>query len=85
MAGMSSLVNVVASSAGRKKFWNIVTLGVHVDDPIITGPNLEDILKLEEQLNARFPFKALGEVSYYLGTTIERNWGAGTIVYDHTS
>jgi len=56
-----------------------VIMGIYVDDPIYTGPNLEDLLELEEQLNAKFPFKALGEANYYLGTTIERNWEAGTI------
>lgn len=56
-----------------------IYMGIHVDDPLFTGPDEEAIIEFEGMLNAKFPFKSLGEAKYYLGTTINRDWVAGTI------
>jgi hypothetical protein len=58
---------------------NYLFLGLYVDDPLMVGSDLEEMLELEEKLDERFPFKALGDAVYYLGTTIERDREAGTI------
>ena len=54
---------------GRKE----VILAIHVDDDLIMGNDLEEILEVEAQLDAKFPMKVLGDATHYLGISIERN------------
>lgn len=63
----------------RHRNGHYLFVGLYVDDPLIVGSDLEEMKQLEKDLDKEFPFKALGEAKYYLGTTIERDWEAGTI------
>jgi hypothetical protein len=53
--------------------------GIHVDDPITMSNNLEAFVKLEEDLNRKFPLKINSDATRYLGTTIHQDHTAGTI------
>jgi hypothetical protein len=46
-------------------------IGIHVD--------LDALVKLEADLNSKFPLKINGDATHYLGTTIQRDRAAGTI------
>lgn len=52
---------------------NGVIIAIYVDDLLLLGPILEDILKLKEQLANRFRMKDLGAVAWYLGMQITRD------------
>jgi hypothetical protein len=50
-----------------------VTLAIHVDDIIITGPRKVDVDAAIEQIMKAFTVTGLGDVSYYLGMKISRD------------
>ena len=54
-------------------------IGIHVDDSMIVGNDLEALTKLEATLNAKFPMKILGDISHFLGSTITRDRAAHTL------
>jgi transposase InsO family protein len=56
-----------------------VILGLHVDDDLLIGNDLKECLEVEEELNAQFPMKAMGDAHLYLGITIERDREARTV------
>jgi hypothetical protein len=60
-------------------------IGIHVDDPITTSSNLEALVKLEQDLNDKFPLKINGDATHYLGITIHQDRAAGTISISQAS
>ncbi|KAF7350699.1 Transcription factor [Mycena sanguinolenta] len=60
-------------------------IGIHVDDPITTGSDLDVLVKLEKDLNAKFPLKINGDATHYLGTAIHQDRAAGTISLSQAS
>lgn len=52
-----------------------MVLLLHVDDMLVTGPNLEEIKFVKSILNILFDMKDLGSAKKILGMTIERNIG----------
>nr|GAT42892.1 polyprotein [Mycena chlorophos] len=60
-------------------------LGIHVDDPISLGDNLDALLELERRLDEAFPLKVNGDATHYLGTSIHQDRAAGTISLGQTS
>ncbi|WJZ84417.1 hypothetical protein VitviT2T_004022 [Vitis vinifera] len=51
----------------------ITALIVYVDDMIITGDDVEEISKLQEQLSTKFEMKNLGGLKYFLGIEVARS------------
>jgi hypothetical protein len=51
----------------------VITLIVYVDDMIITGDDVEEILRLQEQLSTEFEIKNLGGLKYFLGIEVARS------------
>jgi hypothetical protein len=58
---------------------NYLFLGIHVDDPLIIGSNLDEILQLEHTINASYSYRVQGELHHFLGCTYERDWEKGII------
>ena len=51
----------------------ITALIVYVDDMIITGDDVEEISRLQEQLSTEFEMKNLGGLKYFLGIEVARS------------
>lgn len=51
----------------------ITALIIYVDDMIITGNDVSEIAKLEEQLGSEFEMKNLGGLKYFLGIEVARS------------
>lgn len=80
----------VRSEADHAVFYRVTDtertyIGLHVDDPMIVGNNLERILLLEKLLNDKYPMKVMGDISHFLGTTITRDRAARTICLSQPS
>ncbi|GKV08051.1 hypothetical protein SLEP1_g19738 [Rubroshorea leprosula] len=45
---------------------------VYVDDLIVTGDDIEEILQTKENLSVRFQMKELGELKHFLGLEVDR-------------
>jgi len=58
---------------------NQLHIGIHVDDDLAVGNNLEEMLEVEALIDAKFPMRSLGEASHYLGITIVRDREARTV------
>ena len=54
-------------------------LVVHVDDILVSGEK-EACDELHHTLNDKFPTKNLGELKWYLGCALERDWQQGSAV-----
>lgn len=50
-----------------------------MDDPLIIGSNLDEILQLEHTINESYNYRVQGELHHFLGCTYERDWEKGTI------
>ncbi|KAM1862094.1 hypothetical protein ACFX14_002598 [Malus domestica] len=48
----------------------VIALMIYVDDMIITGDDLEEMVKLEQNLAAKFEMKSLGDLKYFLGMEV---------------
>ena len=66
--------------AGKVK----VILVVHVDDILVGGPETE-VLEVGKILNSKFPTNNLGEVSWYMGCAVHRDWDRGTLSVTQTT
>jgi hypothetical protein len=60
-------------------------IGIHINDPITTGDNLDALVKLEADLNNKFPLKINGDATHYLGLAIQQDRVAGTIALSQVS
>ena len=67
-------------SAGRVS----LILVVHVDDILISGDE-KDVKEVERILNSKFPVNNLGEVNWYMGCAVRRDWDRGTISVSQTT
>jgi hypothetical protein len=47
-------------------------VGVYVDDVIITGNDLDEIMKFILQMHASFKMSDLGLLSFYLGINVQQ-------------
>lgn len=47
-------------------------VGVYVDDLLVTGTKVENILKFKEQMSCEFDMSDLGKLSYYIGIGVEQ-------------
>ena len=59
-------------------------LVVHVDDILISGDE-KDVKEVERILNSKFPVNNLGEVNWYMGCAVRRDWDRGTISVSQTT
>jgi hypothetical protein len=59
-----------------------VILGVYVDDLLIFGEDLQEVLKVKGELKATFRMVDFGEASKVLGIRIKRDKAAGTLSLD---
>ncbi|CAN0057850.1 unnamed protein product [Sphacelaria rigidula] len=59
-------------------------LVVHVND-ILIGGETKRAEKVCDILNKKIPTNNLGEVQWYMGCAIERNWKIGTMYVDQTT
>ena len=55
----------------NKRFFLLV--GVHVDDVIISGPNVKDIKQFKQEMQKKFSMSNLGLLSYYLGIEVKQS------------
>ena len=55
-----------------------LTLVVHVDDIVVSGEK-ETCEELHHTLNENFPTEILGELKWYLGCAVERDWQGGSV------
>ena len=52
---------------------NVVMVALYVDDLILVGKHLEDVVKVKSILSNRFEMKDLGEIKYCLGIQVDRD------------
>lgn len=50
-----------------------VILVVHVDNILVSGAE-NDFLKMENILNDKIPTNNLGEMKWYMGVAVDRDW-----------
>ena len=54
----------------------LTALIVYVDDIVLTGDDLEEMGRLKKYLAKEFEIKDLGNLKYFLGIEVARNWDA---------
>ena len=59
-------------------------LAFHVDDFLLIGPTIDGLTSLKQSLREHFEIKDFGEVRYFLGMEVVRDWSAGTIAVQQT-
>ena len=57
----------------KHRVGKVTALIIYVDDMIITGDDVEEISKLQEQLSTEFEMKNLGGLEYFLGIEVARS------------
>lgn len=50
-------------------------IGIYVDDLIITGTSVSNIVKFKMQMSKEFEMSDLGKLSYYLGIEVDQEKG----------
>jgi hypothetical protein len=55
----------------------LLLVGVYVDDLVITGTSIEEVTRFKAEMTSLFLMSDLGELSFYLGITVQQ--GSGTI------
>lgn len=50
-------------------------IGVYVDDLLVTGKNLSNIVKFKGEMSREFDMSDLGKLSYYLGLEVNQDKG----------
>ncbi|CAM9964020.1 unnamed protein product [Sphacelaria rigidula] len=61
-----------------------VTVVVHVDDILISGSK-KYVGKVDQILNKNFPTNNLGEITWYMGCAVDRDWDRGTLSVTQTT
>jgi len=51
---------------------SFLLVGVYVDDLIISGPHVSDIIQFKQEMKKKFNMSALGLLSYYLGIEVKQ-------------
>lgn len=54
----------------KKDGGNSLIIGVYVDDLLITGTNVQNIISFKEQMSREFDMSDLGKLTYYLGLEV---------------
>ena len=72
----SKLEHAVYKRSNSKSF---LIVGVYVDDLIISGPSVGDILKFKAEMRRKFSISDLGLLSYYLGIEVKQGGGEITL------
>ncbi|XP_050104671.1 uncharacterized mitochondrial protein AtMg00810-like [Malus sylvestris] len=57
----------------KQRNGKVTALIIYVDDMIITGDDLDEIVKLEKNLSTEFEMKSLGDLKYLLGVEVARS------------
>ena len=53
----------------------VLIVGVYVDDLLITGTNLNDIVEFKQQIQREFEMSDMGQLAYYIGMEVEQEKG----------
>ena len=72
----SKLEHAVYKRSSRDSF---LLVGVYVDDLIISGPNISDVMKFKSEMRRKFSMSDLGLLSYYLGIEVKQGDGEITL------
>ena len=57
----------------KRQLGKVMALTVYLDDMIIIGNDLEEILRLQKQLAIEFEMKKLGGLKYFMGIEVARS------------
>ena len=57
----------------KRQLGKVMALTIYLDDMIITGNDLEEILRLQKQLAIEFEMKKLGGLKYFMGIEVARS------------
>lgn len=57
----------------KKEGGESLIVGVYVDDLLVTGSSVNNILKFKAQMTGEFEMSDLGKLAYYLGLEVEQN------------
>ncbi|CAN6697739.1 unnamed protein product [Malus baccata var. baccata] len=57
----------------KQRNGKVTALIIYVDDMIITGDDLDEIIKLEKKLSAKFEMKSLGDLKYFFSVKVARS------------
>ncbi|KAM1175476.1 hypothetical protein ACFX19_028475 [Malus domestica] len=57
----------------KQRNGKVTALIIYVDDMIITGDDLDEIIKLEKNLSAEFEMKSLGDLKYFFSVEVARS------------
>lgn len=57
----------------KKEGDECLIIGVYVDDLLVTGSSVSNIMKFKAQMNMEFEMSDLGKLAYYLGIEVEQN------------
>jgi hypothetical protein len=68
----SKLEHAVYRRSTGKSF---LIVGVYVDDLIISGPSVQDVLRFKTEMRRKFNMSDLGLLSYYLGIQVKQEEG----------
>ena len=63
----------------RRSSDSFLLVGVYVDDLIISGPNISDIMNFKSEMKRKFSMSYLGLLSYYLGIEVKQGDGEITL------
>ena len=63
----------------RRQGDHYLFVALHVDDPLIIGSHLKDVLALSQALSNRYAYNHHGKLNRFLGAIYTRDWEKGTI------
>ena len=72
----SKYEHAVYRRSNKKSF---LLVGVYVDDLVISGPHLSDIIQFKQEMQRKFNMSDLGLLSYYLGIEVKQKGDAITL------
>ncbi|KAE8675966.1 hypothetical protein F3Y22_tig00111640pilonHSYRG00200 [Hibiscus syriacus] len=80
-AGKKNLI-IVATSRGSTNSFIILLL--YVDDMVVAGSDMQEIINLKQKLSKQFAMKDLGAAKQILGMRIKRDTKSGTLMLSQT-